>query len=52
MDFTVSITHDKIKEIINTCNLWPHKTHCSKKNCNPYLKNYIFLSVLNRPGSF
>ena len=51
-EFTVSIPKPKIQEIMNTCNGWRHKTHCTKHQLQSLLGSLLYISKCVKMSRF
>ena len=51
-EFTVSIPKPKIQEIMNTCNAWHHKTHCTKRQLQSLLGSLLYISKCIKMSRF
>ena len=52
VDFTVSITADKVQEIIKTCYAWTSKNTCSKQELQSLLGKLLYISKCVKSSRF
>ena len=52
IDFTVSISHDKLKEITTTCHQRCRKSHCTKPKLHSLLGSLLYVSKWVRTYRF
>ena len=51
-NFTVSITEEKIQDILNICNLWSVKTHCTKRELQSLLGKLLYITKCVKSSRF
>ena len=51
-NFTVSVTEEKLHDIIQICELWSVKTHCTKKELQSLLGKLLYITKCVKPSRF
>ena len=51
-NFTVSITQDKMQDIIKICNMWSDKTHCTKRELQSLLGKLLYITKCVKSSRF
>ena len=51
-NFTVSITEEKLQDIIKLCELWSEKTHCTKKELQSLLGKLLYITKCVKSSRF
>ena len=51
-NFTVSITEEKIQDILNICNMWSDKTHCTKRELQSLLGKLLYITKCVKSSCF